>query len=89
MRTRRPGGGRVKGRKHRGMKTAKQAAYSLGELAKMTGLSKARVDRVLASNGVEYDQVGAQNKRIVYVAELERKVPDLVDSVRFRGDDEE
>jgi hypothetical protein len=71
------------------MKTAKQAAYSLGELAKMTGLSKPRVERVLASNGVEFDTVGEQNKRIVYVAELERKVPDLVDSVRFRGDDEE
>ena len=71
------------------MKTAKQAAYSLGELSKMTGLSKPRVERVLASNGVEFDQVGAQGKRIVYVSELERKVPDLVDSVRFRGDDEE
>lgn len=71
------------------MASAKQVAYSLGELARMTGLSKPRVERVLASNGVEFDQVGAQGKRIVYVAELERKVPDLVDSVRFRGDDEE
>lgn len=88
MRTRRPGGGRLKRRSAK-LKTSRQVAYSLGELSKMTGLSKPRVERVLSSNGVEFDKVGEQGKRIVYVAELERKVPDLVDSVRFRGDDEE
>lgn len=89
MRTRRPAGGRVKRGSPTNLKTAKQAAYSVGELSQMTGLSKYRVERVLASNGVEMMETGAQNKRLVFAAELERKMPDLVDSVRFRGDDEE
>lgn len=87
MRTRRPAGGRVK-RGSPPVKTTRQAAYSLGELSKMTGLSKPRIERVLASNGVELVETGAQNKRLVFIAELERKMPDLVDGVRFRGDDE-
>ena len=60
----------------------------MGELSTLTGLSKPRLERVLASCGVELQTTGAQGKRLVFVSELERKLPDLVDSVRFRGDDE-
>jgi hypothetical protein len=71
------------------MRHSRQAVYSLGELANLAGISKPRLERVLLSSGVELQCVGPQGKRVVYMAELERKLPDLVDSVRFRGDGDE
>ncbi len=54
----------------------------------MTGLSKFRVGQVLRSNGVKLNETGRQGKRVVFVSELERALPELVDSVRFKPEDD-
>jgi len=54
----------------------------------MTGIDKRRIARVLTSNGVKLNETGKQGKRLVFVAELERALPELVDSVRFKPEDD-
>lgn len=76
---------------------APQIFYTLGELARMSGVSQDRVETLLVSNGVRFSTTGepigrrGQNgrKRIVFLSELERAMPELVDSVRFRKSDED
>ena len=70
------------------MRRPRQLVYSLRELASVTGLSKFRVGAVLASNGVKLNETGKQGKRVVFVSELERALPELVDSVRFKPEDD-
>lgn len=68
-------------------RSVSQVAYSVRELASLAGMSKGRMARVLSTNGVELSRSG--NKRLVFLSSLERALPDLVDSCRFRGDQEE
>jgi len=70
------------------MRRPRQLVYSLRELGTMTGLSKFRVGQVLRSNGVKLNETGRQGKRVVFVSELERALPELVDSVRFKPEDD-
>jgi hypothetical protein len=75
------------------LRRATQSFYSLGELARLSGVSARRVSKLLESNGVRFVRVGAPlgragrsgQKRVVFLSELERAMPDLVDSVRFTG----
>jgi len=70
------------------MRRSQKIAYSLAELEEMSGLSKRRIERALSSNNVQFHYVGAQRKRLVFLSDLEVALPSLVDSVRFRGDEE-
>jgi len=68
-----------------------QSFYSVGELARMSGVSSYRIATLLTSNGVQFAHVGrpmGRRKRVVFLSELERAMPELVDSVRFRNDDD-
>ena len=55
----------------------------------MSGLSKDRIARLLSSNGVTFQRIGQQRKRMVLMSELERAMPDLVDSLRFWNEGKE
>lgn len=82
------------------MRFSRQSFYSIGELARMSGVSARRVSRLLESNGVRFSRIGqplgragrSGQKRVVFLSELERAMPDLVDSCRFtdttRSDDD-
>jgi hypothetical protein len=67
----------------------RQIAYSLGELERLSGIRKDRIARVLLSNGVKLQRTGEQGKRLVFLSELERRMPEVVDSILFRRGDEE
>lgn len=62
-------------------------AFSVRELADLSGMSKGQMERLLETNAVEYRRSG--NKRLVFLSNLEAAMPELMDSVRFRGDGDE
>lgn len=62
----------------------RRLAYSVGELAQLSGLSKQRMARLLESNGVRYVWTG--NKRLVWLSDIEASFSGLADSMRFGGD---
>lgn len=64
-----------------------QVAFSVRELADLSGMSKGQMERLLETNAVEYRRSG--NKRLVFLSNLEAAMPELMDSVRFRGDGDE
>jgi hypothetical protein len=61
----------------------------------MSGLSRARVLGILESSGVTMHRIGkpigrgaaSGQKRIVYLSELERAMPELMASIRYREED--
>lgn len=57
--------------------------YSVRELAGLAGMSKQATARLLESNGVRFARTGT--KRLVYLSDLEAAMPELTDSIRFRG----
>lgn len=62
--------------------------FTLGELARLSGMSKYRVQTLLRTNGVPVHRSG--NRRVVLVSSIEQSFPQLTDSIRFRtGDDDE
>lgn len=73
------------------MRRSRQAFYTIGELSRLSGVSTRRVSKLLESNGVRLTRTGVPmgprgqggQKRIVFLSELERAMPDLVDSCRF------
>lgn len=66
---------------------SRQIIYSIRDLADLSGLSKPRVVRLLRSNGVELKKAGG-SKSVVLLSDLEAAFPSLVDSIRFRTEDE-
>jgi len=71
------------------MRHSRQIAYSLHELEQLIGISKRRIARVLSDNGVHFTLTGQQDKRLVFMSELERAMPELVDKIRFPSGGEE
>ena len=59
-----------------------RAVFSVAEIATLAGISKRRAERMLSSNGIVFGHTG--NRRIVLLAQIERAMPDLLDSIRFR-----
>jgi len=59
-----------------------KAAYSIPELAEMSGMDRHRVRRMLESNGVELKRSG--RAILVFTSALRRALPDLWDSILDR-----
>lgn len=56
-----------------------KAAYTLGELQEMSGLSQYRLKKLLVSNGVEIARSG--NRPVVFLNGLKTGLPDLWESI--------
>jgi len=59
-----------------------KAAYSVPELAEMSGLQVDRVRRMLVSNGVKTERNG--RVIVVYLSQIKRAMPDLWESILDR-----
>lgn len=59
-----------------------KAAYSIPELAEMSGLDVDRVRRILKSNGVTLSRNG--RVYLVWLSDLKRCLPDLWESIQER-----
>jgi excisionase family DNA binding protein len=66
---------------------AARIVYSIRELADLVGMPKPRMARLLVTNGVRFSRTG--NKRLVFLSDLEAALPELMDSTRFGGSEDE
>jgi hypothetical protein len=60
-----------------------KAAYSIPELARMSGMHRHKVRRLLEANGVELGRQG--RVLVVYLSALKRALPDLWEGILDRA----
>jgi hypothetical protein len=61
--------------------------YSVRELAELAGVSPYRMRNILATNDVPVSNSGqAGKKQVVYASALASALPDLMDSIKMKGE---
>lgn len=62
----------------------KRIFFSLKDLSQLAGISKGRILRLLQSANVPIQTTGPRfSKRIVYLSDLERCLPEFMDGARY------